>query len=104
MTMRRARQEARRILRKECCERFCDNIGKFVFRNAIPHVENEAAARLEDTARLLEALNLVRKEHHAELAGDRIKLLVLKRQRQSIGLLPDDWAAGRLLRRRTFKH
>ena len=45
-------------------------------------------ARLQDPARLLVTLNLVRKEHCSELAGHNIKALIRKRERQSVGLLP----------------
>ena len=51
-------------------------------------IEEEATARLKDSPRLEVTLNLVRKEHHAELAGHNVKTLILKRQCQSICLFP----------------
>jgi hypothetical protein len=76
--MRGTGQETRGIMREDCRQRLCDRISKLVLRNSIPYSEEEATARLKDSPRLEVTLNLVRKEHHAELAGHNVKTLVLK--------------------------
>src|SRR5215471_1794309 len=94
--MRDAGHEARRILRKQRRQRLRDDIGKFVFSNAVPHVEKGMAAAFEDTPRLPITLPLVGKEHRAELAGDDVKASILERQRERISLSPRDPAIMRL--------
>ena len=70
------------------------DVGKLVFGDLVPHIEKEKTVRPQDPARLLVALNLVGKEHHAELAGHRIEALILKRQCQGIGMSPFDPDVG----------
>src|SRR6476620_10430155 len=83
-------------MRKDRGQRFRHDIGKLVFRNSVPYIEEEMTARLQRPARFLVALNLVGKEHHAELAGDNIKALILEWQRQGIGLFPRNSTIMRL--------
>jgi len=61
-------------------------------------------ARLENPARLLVTLNLVRKEHRAELARHGIKTSISKRESQRIGLSPLDPAIMRQSRPCMIKH
>ena len=89
-------QETRGIMREDCRQRFRDRFSKLVLRNSVPYIEEEATARLKDSPRLEVTLNLVRKEHHAELAGHNVKALVLKRQCQSICRFPRDSTILRL--------
>src|SRR6476620_5418578 len=96
VAMRGTGQETRGIMREDCRQRFRDRISKLVLRNSVPYIEEEATARLKDSPRLEVTLNLVRKEHHAELAGQNVKTLVLKRQCQSICLFPLDSTILRL--------
>ena len=90
IAVRGAGQEARRVLRKEGGERLGHDVGKLVGLNPVPHVEEKMPARLQDAARLLVALDLVGKEHRAELAGHGIEASIRERQGQRIGLLPGD--------------
>src|SRR5262249_57481532 len=62
------------------------------------------AARLEDAARLTITLDLIGKEHRAELAGDDIKALILERQSERVGLAPGDGPIVSLPLRRAIKH
>ena len=80
------------------------HIGKLVFRNLVPHVEHETAAGLEHAARLAITLDLVGKEHDAELARHHIERLILERQLQRIRLLPGQAAIGRLPCRGPVEH
>src|SRR5262249_39836606 len=90
IAMRDAGHEARRIFWKDPRQRFRYDIGEFVFGDSIPHIEKEMAAPLEDAARLAITLDLIAKEQRAELAGDDIKALILKRQTERVGLAPGD--------------
>src|SRR5262249_24425495 len=83
-----AGHEARGIMRKESSQCFGYDIGKLVFGNSVPDIEKEMTAWPENPACFLVTLKLVRKEHHAELAGHSVKGLICKRQRQCIGLSP----------------
>src|SRR5262249_23044678 len=98
--MRDAGHEARRIFRKEPRQCFRYDIGEFVFGDSIPYIEKEMAAPLEDAPRLAITLDLIGKEHRAELAGDHVKALILERQSERVGLAPGDAAiVGLPLRR-----
>src|SRR5262245_66067951 len=97
--MRDAGHESRRVLRKQRRQRLRYDVGKLVFGDFVPHVEKEMAAPLEDAARLPITLNLIGKEHRAELAGYDVKALILERQSERIGLSPRDPAIMRLLLR-----
>src|SRR5262249_16873580 len=99
IAMRDAGHEARRVLRKQRRQRLRYDVGKLVFGDFVPHVEKEMAAPLEDAARLPITLNLIGKEHRAELAGYDVKALILERQSERIGLSPRDPAIMRLLLR-----
>ena len=70
------------------------HVGEFVLRDAVPDVEEETPARPQHAARLPVALDLVGKEHRAELAGHDVEAPIAERQRQRVGLLPLDAAAG----------
>src|SRR6185503_17680263 len=72
IAVRNAGHESRWIVGKDRGEGLCHDIGEFVLRNAIPHVEEIAAARFQDPPRLPIALNLVGKKHRAELTDDRV--------------------------------
>ncbi len=91
-------------MRKDRCQRLRHDIGKLVFRNPVPDTEKEMTTRLEDPARLLVTLNLVGKEHHAELADHGIEASILERQRHGIGLSPRDPTIMRLPRLRMIEH
>src|ERR1700745_1630686 len=92
-----AGHEARRTFRKEPRRRFRYDIAEFVFGDSIPDIEKEMAAPLENAARLAVTLDLIGKEHRAELAGDHVKPLILERQSERVALAPRDAALrGRL--------
>src|SRR5581483_2358193 len=90
ITVRRARQEARRVFGKERLQRARHDIGELVFLDPIPDVENENPAGPEHAPRLRKRLGLVGKEHHAELAYDGIELAVAEWERHRIRLAPLD--------------
>src|SRR5947209_2216070 len=96
IAVRRAREEARRVLGKELGQCLRDPIGKLVLGNPVPYIEEEAAAWLKNAARFPIALHLVGKEHRAELARDDVETLRLERQLQSVGLSPFDASIARL--------
>ena len=98
VAVRRARQEARRIVRKELRERLRHFIRKNVLLDAIPYVEQEASSWLQDSPCFAVASCAVGKEHRAELAANEIEGCIFKRQRQGIRLPPRDPGVGRLLR------
>ena len=83
-------------MRKHCRQHPGHDIGKIVFRDFVPYVEEETAALGQDAARLPVALPFVRKEHRAELAGHGVEALIRKGQRQRVGLLPFYSAVTRL--------
>ena len=62
--------------------------------DAVPDVEQETSARLQHPPRLPVSLDLVGKEHHAELAGHDVEARIAERQRQRVGLLPFGAATG----------
>src|SRR5258707_10672508 len=94
VAMRRARHEARRIVWKYCRQRLRHHVGEFVLLDGPPNVEEEASARPQGPARLPVSLDLVGKEHHAELASHDIEATIAERQRERVGLFPLDPALG----------
>src|ERR1700745_1642620 len=99
-----AGHEARRTFRKEPRRRFRYDIAEFVFGDSIPYIEKEMAAPLKNAARLPVTLDLIGKEHRAELAGDHVKPLILERQSERVGLAPRDAAIVGLPLRRAIEH
>src|SRR4029079_19341610 len=81
---------------KDLCQRLHDDVGEIVFLDSVPDTEKEMTARLNDTARFLVTLNLVRKKHSAELAGHVVKASVIKWKGQRVRLSPRDPAVGGL--------
>ena len=90
VAVRRAREKARRIVRKDLCQSIRHVIGKYVLLDAVPYAEQKMAAGLEDALRFAIAGRAVGKEHRAELATNEIEGGVFKRQRQSVRLAPCD--------------
>jgi hypothetical protein len=90
IAVRCARHEGGRIVRQERRHGVIDGLCKFIFVQTVPDVEEETPERAQHAASLAVALDLVRKEHDAELAGDGIKAVSFERQRQRIGLSPCD--------------
>jgi hypothetical protein len=91
-------------MRKQHGERVRDRVRELVIRDRAPHVEEETSSRPQDPARLFVGLNLVRKEHRAELAGYRVKALICERQRKRVGLPPLDPAIAGLQRGCPIEH
>ncbi len=98
ITVRRACQKARRIVRKNLCESIRHIIRKNVLLDAIPYIEQEMASGPKNPPCFAVASYAVGKEHRAELATNEIEGCIFKRQRQSIRLAPFDPSVGRLLR------
>ena len=103
IAVRRARHEPRRIGGEDGRERRCHDISELVVLDAVPHVEEEGAARLQDAPRFRERFRLVREEHDAELADDRVERRVRKRQLHRVRLAPFN-RARRSDRRRVIEH
>ena len=78
-----ARQKQRRIFPKECGQCFSYDIGKFVFGDLVPYVEEKMAIRPQDPTGLPIGFDLLGKKHDAELADDDIKFVIPKRQRRA---------------------
>jgi hypothetical protein len=88
VAVRRARQEARRVVGEQRRERRGDRVREVVGLDAVPHVEHERAARPQHAPRLGERLRLVGEEHGAELARDDVEAGIVERQRHRVGRLP----------------
>ena len=81
-----------------------DHIGKNVVFDAIPGIENEAPARLQNPHRLSIAGNAVWEKHDAKLTAHDVKHIVIEWQIEGIGLLPVDTRVRWLLRHSPIKH
>ena len=97
MAVRRAGEKQRRILGIQAGQRLGDGVSERVRLDAIPHIEQKTPARLEHPARLAIARHPVGKEHRAELADDGIEPVIVERQIERVGLLPDDAPVGACL-------
>ena len=102
--VRRAHHELRRIARKNHLEGFSDGVGKIILLNPVPDVEEEAPAGFQDAARFGVAFDLVRKEHHAELAGHGVEAVVVEGECQGVRLSPVDLVIARKTRSRLGEH
>src|SRR5258708_34011095 len=96
IAMRRAGQELRRLVRKDLAKSLLHDLGKVVFLDLVPHVEEEASTGLKYTARLRISFVLVGEEHHAELAGENVEACVDEGQSEGASLVPFElgFAAG----------
>jgi len=88
IAMRRPCHEKRWIVGKHFAERRGRVIREHIVRDAVPHVEQVSAARLQHAPGFRVALAAIRKEHRAELAADDVEFAVVERQHQRIGLAP----------------
>lgn len=104
MTMRRARQKTRRVLRKDFRERVRHVVGEHVVLDPVPDAEQITSAGLEHPPRLAVDRLLVGKKHGTELAAHEIEGCIAERQSQRIGLPPADAVVGGLLWSRIVEH
>ena len=104
MPVRRARHELRRSLGQQPPRGAKHDIGKHVFLDPVPDVEQEPAAWPQHPARLGIALDPVGKEHDPELAAHRVKAGIGQWQIQRIGHLPFDPRLAALLPFRLLQH
>jgi hypothetical protein len=74
-----AGQKHRWIIRKQRSGRPHHDIGKFVFLNPVPDIEQEPSTWLQHAMGFGKGPPLVREEHHAKLAHHRVELAIGKR-------------------------
>gem|GEM_PF-4890308 len=79
VTMRSPGHEARRIIGKQRGENGGYGIGEFIFLDAIPYIEEENPAGLENAASFGKGFGFVGEEHYSELAYHRVKRAIRKR-------------------------
>ena len=100
----RACQKAGRIIRKDFRERVRHIVREHVLLDAIPYVEQETSAGLENPFRLAVTRLPIGEEHGAKLATNEIESSIFERQRQRICFAPADAVVGGLSRSGIVEH
>jgi hypothetical protein len=96
--------ELRWISREKASHDFMHNSAERVVTMRIPNVEQIVAARGKDAINLAIGFIFVGKEHHAELAHNRVEAAIREGQYRGIGRLEFDLLAGSELCTRDFEH
>jgi hypothetical protein len=102
--MRGSRQKKWRIIWIQQGQSICNHACEPVLSDTVPDIEQEAAARLQDTKRLAISSNPVGEKHRPKLAAHKIEGRLVEWQVESICLLPRNPVVWRLPPGRSAKH
>src|SRR5271155_5574448 len=103
ITVRSAGHEQGWIVREDRGHRFRNGLGKFVFADCVPYIEEKTTTRFEHAAGFLVTRDPVGEKHDAELAGNDVEFLIPERQSQRVGLSPRDAAPEAFARSSAIK-
>src|SRR5262245_57034276 len=95
--------ETWRIVREYGSQSVGSGAYELILADPIPRIEQKRPAGAKHSPGFPESRHLVWKEHHSELAHNRVEAPVAERQRERVGLLPRQSLALDS-RRRAVKH